>query len=95
MGRIGPIGMPEIILILVLVVLLFGGRRLPALAKGIAQAIREFRSNIKDVREQDPDPSGNDAVQASQATPRSAATPEVGTNRTGAASHGTQRDDAG
>ena len=31
----GPIGLPEIIVILVIVLLLFGGKKLPELAKGL------------------------------------------------------------
>jgi sec-independent protein translocase protein TatA len=40
MGKIGPF---EIILILVIVVLLFGGRKIPELFKGIGQGLKEFR----------------------------------------------------
>lgn len=39
----GWIGGPEIIVILIVVVLLFGGRKIPELAKGIGKGIREFR----------------------------------------------------
>ncbi|MFC4453020.1 twin-arginine translocase TatA/TatE family subunit [Deinococcus sonorensis] len=38
----------EIILILVVLVLLFGARKLPELGKGLGQGIREFRSTTKD-----------------------------------------------
>ncbi|MCU0365657.1 MAG: twin-arginine translocase TatA/TatE family subunit [Bacteroidales bacterium] len=40
MGKIGPL---EIILILVIVVLLFGGRKIPELMKGIGQGLKEFK----------------------------------------------------
>ncbi len=50
MGRIGPFGIWELLLILVLVLLLFGAKRLPEMAKGIGQAIKEFRSGVKDVQ---------------------------------------------
>ena len=40
MGKIGPL---EIILILVVVVLLFGGRKIPELMKGIGQGLKEFK----------------------------------------------------
>lgn len=39
----GWIGGPEIVIILVVVLLLFGGRKIPELAKGIGKGIREFR----------------------------------------------------
>lgn len=37
------IGFTEILLILVVVVLLFGGRKIPELMKGIGQGMKEFR----------------------------------------------------
>ncbi len=46
--RIGPFGHWEILLILFVVLLLFGGKRLPAMAKGIGQSVREFRRGIRD-----------------------------------------------
>jgi sec-independent protein translocase protein TatA len=46
--RIGPFGVWEILVIVLVLVLLFGASRLPALAKGIGQAIREFRGAIKE-----------------------------------------------
>lgn len=40
MGKIGPL---EIILILLVVVLMFGGRKIPELMKGIGQGLKEFK----------------------------------------------------
>jgi sec-independent protein translocase protein TatA len=40
MGKIGPL---EIVLILLVVVLLFGGRKIPELMKGIGQGLKEFK----------------------------------------------------
>ncbi|MBF0197330.1 MAG: twin-arginine translocase TatA/TatE family subunit [Planctomycetes bacterium] len=37
------IGMPQIILILVLLILFFGAKRIPALAGSLAQSIKEFK----------------------------------------------------
>ncbi|HEY5124545.1 MAG TPA: twin-arginine translocase TatA/TatE family subunit [Ignavibacteria bacterium] len=39
----GDIGFTEILLILLVVVLLFGGRKIPELMKGIGQGMREFK----------------------------------------------------
>jgi sec-independent protein translocase protein TatA len=39
----GDIGFSEILLILLVVVLLFGGRKIPELMKGIGQGMREFK----------------------------------------------------
>ncbi len=39
----GNLGVTEILLILVVVVLLFGGRKIPELMKGIGQGMKEFK----------------------------------------------------
>jgi len=46
----GNFGATEIILILLVVVLLFGGRKIPELMKGIGQGLRDFKkaSNVED-----------------------------------------------
>ena len=41
------IGAPELIIILVIVVLLFGATKLPGVAKGIGESIRVFRKEVK------------------------------------------------
>jgi sec-independent protein translocase protein TatA len=43
----GNFGATEIILILVVVVLLFGGRKIPELMKGIGQGMKEFKKASK------------------------------------------------
>jgi sec-independent protein translocase protein TatA len=42
------LGMPEMLVILVILLLLFGGAKLPALAKGLGQSIKEFKKAAKD-----------------------------------------------
>lgn len=44
------IGLPEWGLILLGVILLFGGRKIPELMKGIGQGIREFNNAKNDVK---------------------------------------------
>ena len=48
--KMGNLGATEIILILLVVVLLFGGRKIPELMKGIGQGMKEFKkaSNLND-----------------------------------------------
>lgn len=43
----GKIGFTEIILVVLVLVLLFGGRKIPELMKGIGQGIKEFRKASK------------------------------------------------
>jgi sec-independent protein translocase protein TatA len=39
----GPIGMPEMIMIFVVILLLFGAKKLPELARGIGKSMGEFK----------------------------------------------------
>jgi sec-independent protein translocase protein TatA len=54
----GKIGLTEIILILLVVVLLFGGRKIPELMKGIGQGMKEFKKASKF----NPDDEGKEAA---------------------------------
>ena len=42
------LGMPELLIILAIVFFLFGAKRLPEMGKGIGEAIKGFKSSIKD-----------------------------------------------
>lgn len=48
----GPIGMPELLIILLVVLLLFGAKRLPELARGLGKGIREFKDATKHVEKE-------------------------------------------
>ena len=45
------IGTQEIVIILFIVLILFGGKKLPELAKGIGNSLKEFRKASKEVDE--------------------------------------------
>jgi len=47
------LGGPEVIVILVVVLLLFGASRLPKLARSIGESARELRAGMKDVTDED------------------------------------------
>jgi sec-independent protein translocase protein TatA len=51
------LGGPEILLILVVVLLLFGSTKLPKLARSLGQAQREFKDGLKDGETQDDSPA--------------------------------------
>ena len=40
----GQLGLPELIVILIIIIFLFGANRIPEIAKGIGSAVRNFRS---------------------------------------------------
>lgn len=46
----GPLGFNEILIILIIVLLLFGGKKIPELMRGLGRGVREFndaKSNVK------------------------------------------------
>ncbi len=47
------IGGSELVLILLILLLLFGGSKLPSLAKGLGQSIKEFKKASKDEPEEE------------------------------------------
>ena len=57
------VGGPELILLLIIILVLFGAKKLPDLAKGMGQAIREFQK-AKD----EPPPSSKAEVAANPVT---------------------------
>jgi len=46
----GGIGMPEIVLVLAVILILFGAKKLPELAKGMGQGIKEFKKASREVQ---------------------------------------------
>jgi len=48
---LGSLGFPEMLLIFIIVVLIFGTSRLPELGRGIGEGIRNFKKSIKESNE--------------------------------------------
>ena len=80
------IGAPEIILIILVVVLLFGAKKLPELARGSGRALRIFKSETKGLMDDDQktDPHGrqlppgaNDPATQSQTQPQTQPPPRT------------------
>ena len=44
----GSLGLPELLIILFIVILIFGANRLPGLAKGLGSSIKNFKEGMKD-----------------------------------------------
>ena len=59
------IGAPEILLILAVVLLFFGAAKLPELARGSGRALRIFKSEIKELEDDDTKRSGDTDASAS------------------------------
>ena len=47
----GSLGTPELLLILLVVLLFFGAKKIPEFAQGLGKGIREFRKAARDVQE--------------------------------------------
>ncbi len=48
----GGLGWPEIIIIALVILLLFGGKKIPELMKGIGKGIRSFKNGLNEVKEE-------------------------------------------
>jgi sec-independent protein translocase protein TatA len=46
------LGTPELVIILVIALVIFGGSRLPQLGEGLGKAIRGFKKGISDTQEE-------------------------------------------
>ncbi|MGE0879498.1 MAG: twin-arginine translocase TatA/TatE family subunit [Acidimicrobiia bacterium] len=54
------IGAPELLIALVIVLLLFGGAKLPKLARSLGQAQKEFKQGLAEGSKDDPDAKSKD-----------------------------------
>ena len=49
---LGNLGTGEIVVIAIVVLLLFGGKKIPELMKGLGKGISQFKSGMKEVEEE-------------------------------------------
>jgi sec-independent protein translocase protein TatA len=49
------LGFPELIVVLLIVIVIFGANRLPGLGRGIGSAIKNFKEGIKDDKDDERD----------------------------------------
>ena len=71
------LGGGEIILILALILILFGAKKLPELAKGLGQGIKEFKKATKEVTEEVSNAMDETPSQPQKRLPSTTPTPEA------------------
>ena len=54
------LGVGEMVLILGLLILLFGARKIPLIARGLGQGIRNFKGSLKEGGDDEPPEDGDD-----------------------------------
>ncbi len=64
LSQIGP---TEILIVLGVVLLLFGGKKLPELARGSGKALRIFKTEVKALHDDDDDETKPEAITAVEA----------------------------
>jgi sec-independent protein translocase protein TatA len=52
LALLGPLGVPELIVILFIVILIFGASRLPEIGRGIGKGIKNFKEATKDPKDE-------------------------------------------
>ena len=63
------LGMPEMVIILVIIVILFGAGKLPEIGAGLGQGIRNFKDSTKELeesKEQEKDVAAESSVSQSE-----------------------------
>lgn len=62
------IGQMEILLVVLAIVLLFGGRKIPELARGLGSGIREFQQGMRGEAKSDGKGAGQSQAKSSQSS---------------------------
>ena len=57
---LGMIGTGQILIIVAIVLLLFGGKKIPELMRGLGSGIREFKAAAKDPNEKKPEANNSE-----------------------------------
>ena len=73
---LGNLGMSEIMLILVIVLLVFGAKRLPEIGSSMGKGIREFKRSMREVTEDLDAPAPRRDLPRNDTTPQSGGTAE-------------------
>jgi len=71
--------MPELLVVLLIIVLLFGAKKIPDLAKGLGKGIKDFKSAVKDDESKDNKEIASTDDKKDTPTPTVNATPTTST----------------
>ncbi len=63
--------LPHILILLLIIVILFGGRKIPEVMRGVGQGIREFREGMKGTDQTPPNPPASNTTTTSAPPPPS------------------------
>ena len=72
---LGSIGVPELIVIFVIALIVFGPRRLPEIGKALGQGISEFKRASRELQHRIEDEIDKDAARSGTAAPPEASLP--------------------
>ncbi|MEU8246552.1 Sec-independent protein translocase subunit TatA [Nonomuraea sp. NPDC048916] len=70
----GQLGVPELLIIAVVLIMLFGAKKLPEMARGVGRSLRIFKSETAKLRDDDED--GQTTVQAQAQSQQQPVTPQ-------------------
>ncbi|MFI7442592.1 Sec-independent protein translocase subunit TatA [Nonomuraea indica] len=63
------LGVPELLIIALVLILLFGAKKLPEMARGVGRSLRIFKSETAKLRDDDDEPSGTQTTAQATAQP--------------------------
>jgi sec-independent protein translocase protein TatA len=66
LGGLGPM---ELIVVLVIILIVFGAGKLPDIASGLGKGIRDFKKGMKDLEQEDGEPSTTDRNEKGGSSP--------------------------
>ena len=69
MQLLGVIGGPEIIVILLLVLVLFGGKKIPELMKGLGKGVKEYKKAMNGIEDEVNNATQESSANGSQSEP--------------------------
>ncbi|MGW5687016.1 Sec-independent protein translocase subunit TatA [Nonomuraea sp. NPDC003754] len=69
------LGVPELLIIALVLVLLFGAKKLPEMARGVGKSLRIFKAETSKLREEDDEQTATQATATAQPQPQPPAQP--------------------